>query len=113
MCTCQSYNLPEPEQTTPEVVLVVPRKFPQDRPTICVDPCIAPAVQALWDADIWTLSSCCGHNDSNERLIVVDRADRTRAEAVLRQIGDSAHVYAWELIGPNGLAYRAEQEPTP
>lgn len=26
-----------------------------------VDECIAPAVTALWDAGIVTLSSCCGH----------------------------------------------------
>jgi hypothetical protein len=29
--------------------------------TIGIDECIVPAVKALWDAGIVTLSSCCGH----------------------------------------------------
>lgn len=32
------------------------------RPTICVDRCIAPAVQALWALGVITTGCCCGHN---------------------------------------------------
>ena len=105
MCACQSYNQPQEGQTDPEVILNVPSWAPQDRPTVCVDRCIVPAVQALWSTNIWTLGSCCGHNDPDERWIIVDRFNRSAAEAVLQRIGDDAHVYAWELIGPNGRQF--------
>lgn len=104
MCTCRSYNLPEPWQTDEEVILTVPEYFHQDRKTICVDRCIAPAVLALWEAHIWTQGCCCGHN-TDIRWVIVDRVDRTNAETVLTQIGDPALIYAWELIGPNGEVF--------
>lgn len=32
------------------------------RPTTCIDRCIAPLIQALWERGVVTLGCCCGHN---------------------------------------------------
>lgn len=31
-------------------------------PTTCIDRCIAPLVQELWDRGVITTGCCCGHN---------------------------------------------------
>lgn len=102
MCLCRSYNRPKPSQTVPSVVLDVPEwaKTPE-RQTVAVDACIAPAVQALWSERIWTLGSCCGHGGPG-RSIIVDRSDRARAASVLRAMGETATVLAWELLAGDG-----------
>ncbi len=109
-CTCISYNRPEPYQTTPEVVLSVPVRFGWHKETVCVDACIAGLVQQLWDANIWTLGSCCGHNVEADRAVIVDRTDREKAATVIRTIGDSARILAWELV--EGYTY-STQRATP
>ncbi|HEJ2170549.1 TPA: hypothetical protein ACKP5U_003289 [Pseudomonas aeruginosa] len=43
------------------------------RETICVDKCIANAVQALWDLGIVTTGCCCGHNQADGYIGVWDR----------------------------------------
>lgn len=97
-CSCISYNQPQPQQTVPEVVLTTPFWASTDRRTVCVDACIVPVIKALWDAKIWTLGCCCGHGDPEQRSVIVDRADRKAAEAVIAGMGDGARVLAWELV---------------
>lgn len=96
MCRCRSYNLNV--GLWPEVVLRSP--WP-DRSTICVDACMANTIALMWSGGIYTLSSCCGHGIMH-RFVVVDRADRVRAELFLESIGDPAVVYAWELVSSAG-----------
>lgn len=100
-CKCISYNRPLPYQTEQSVVLDVPDWVGSEKLTVCVDACIAPVVKALWEARIWTLGSCCGHNGEFPRTIIVDRSDRKRAEEVIASLGDSAIIQAWELVGPD------------
>lgn len=38
-----------------------------------VDRCIAPIVQALNNAGIYTANSCCGHDESDGTIILHDR----------------------------------------
>lgn len=104
-CTCISYNLPQPYQTTPEAVLTIPDWVKSEKLTVCVDACIAPVIKRLWSKKVWTLGSCCGHNVDANRAIVVDRTDRPRAAAVVRAMGDTAHILAWELV--EGDVYHA------
>lgn len=52
MCDCISYNRPDLGGSKVSVV----------RRGISLDPCIADQIEALWDAGIETVHSCCGHN---------------------------------------------------
>lgn len=97
-CSCISYNRPQPYQTTPSRILTTPDWAQHHRETISVDECIADTILALWDARIWTLNCCCGHNGEFDRGVIVDRSDRERAAAVLRSMGETAQVLAWELV---------------
>ncbi len=98
-CTCISYNRPEPHQTTQSAVLQPPDWVPMEAGrTVCVDACIAHIIKALWDARIWTLNSCCGHNGQFMRSVIVDREDRARAEAVIADLDDDMIVQTWELV---------------
>lgn len=99
-CDCISYNRPEPHQKTTETILETP-KWARDggaQDSICVDACIADAVKALWRAKIWTLGSCCGHNNPDLRGIIVEKGDRIAAMAILKGIDPSIKIGAWELI---------------
>lgn len=101
-CKCISYNQPKPWQTDQERVLNCPdwawALFQNSRPTICVDACIADAVQSLWDAHVWTYGSCCGHGDPAKRTVIVDRGDREKARKVLDRVDATIRVGAWELV---------------
>ena len=56
--------------TTPQVKLAQPRS--DGRTHAPVDPCIAPLVQALNDAGIQTVASCCGHGHRPGSIILED-----------------------------------------
>lgn len=97
-CKCISYNQPHPSESEPSIALIVPEKFGYDKETVMVDRCIAHIIEALWAADIWTLSCCCGHNGRSSRGVIVDRGDRQRAVAVIRPLDADMQVAAWELV---------------
>jgi hypothetical protein len=56
--------------TNTEVTLFEPRT--NGMKTAKVDSCIAPIVQALNDAGIKTIASCCGHNNRPGNIILDD-----------------------------------------
>jgi len=57
-----------------------------------VDRCIAPIVQALNDAGIYTANSCCGHGQADGEIILHDgrvlRIEKIQVEAL-------AHTHGW------------------
>ncbi|MFK4897368.1 hypothetical protein [Lactococcus petauri] len=61
MCNCYSYNAVCGEDKETEL------KAPVIGKSIFVDACIAKVIQHLWDNDIWTESSCCGHIGADNR----------------------------------------------
>jgi hypothetical protein len=54
-CNCHSYNA---DIGAVKEVSVQHRTMG----TKCIDACIAPVIQKLWDGGIWTSGCCCGHN---------------------------------------------------
>lgn len=57
------------------------------RETICIDTCIAPMVQALWDSKIITTGCCCGHNKVHGYIgIIADAGQEKLAEKLLHAI---------------------------
>lgn len=57
--------------TVTEVKLCKPREV-SGRIAVSVDSCIAPLVQALNDANIETMGSCCGHNKIEGDILLAD-----------------------------------------
>lgn len=57
MCKCVDIEI----QTYSNITALV-SPFWSDRAIICVDSCIAEEIQHLWEMDIVTNGSCCGHN---------------------------------------------------
>jgi hypothetical protein len=77
MCNCHSYNADDTDSgKNPEVVLSVPERFSWERKTVCVDACIAHVIQTLWNNDIITMNSCCGHGNRAPSIILDDRKDK-------------------------------------
>ena len=96
MCDCQSYNRPESTGATPEVVLDYAMYFPDtNRPTVCVDACIAPVIERLWSEGIRTRHSCCGHNGLfGSASVGLDEPDSVaRAAEILREDGRHWRVF--------------------
>lgn len=63
-------------------------------PTADIDKCIAPIVQALNDAGIGTVASCCGHNkgfgnialkDGRELIICPDFETSRKTEKIINE----------------------------
>ena len=68
-CSCISYNLPEPHQATKSRAV----RFPWGEHRIVdLDECIADTILHLWNADIVTGGSCCGHGDRNPSVVLMD-----------------------------------------
>lgn len=86
-CDCISYNRPQEYQKTPSVGLHPP-KWALDsggvKDLILVDSCISDQVLELWEAGIWTESTCCGHNGQFPRSVVVGKDDAVSARNLLR-----------------------------
>lgn len=62
-CDCHSYNADIGH--TKEKILRVYKYFErcEDKElTVCIDACISEQIKMLWQNDIWTIGSCCGHN---------------------------------------------------
>lgn len=57
--------------TSSEVALCKPNDV-SGRRVVKVDRCIAPIVQALNDAGIATVASCCGHGRANGSIVLAD-----------------------------------------
>lgn len=112
-CNCASYNAATPGD--PEVILTIKDYFPEmisDRETVCVDRCIAPVVQLLWQAGIWTLNSCCGHN-KEAPSIITEQPDAERALSLLLKGGfPQVRVLAWKLCDCSAGAVIQWNSPT-
>jgi hypothetical protein len=80
---CSSYNWRI--GTTPEAALNAPEWSGRTRP-IMVDACIAPTVQAIWDAGHHTLGSCCGHGRTPPSLVLADDTDPDAVRAVIAAV---------------------------
>jgi len=90
---CISSNEPERGGVYPEAVLQPPF---QER-TVCVDYCIATAIQSLWLAGIVTRGCCCGHGDTPPSVVLDVAGDGRHAAAILSADGRAWQVLAWML----------------
>ncbi len=114
MCDCQSYNQPERTGSVPEVELDQARYFPDTgRPTVCVDACIAPMIERLWQAGIRTRHSCCGHNGRfGPPSVGLDAAkDAPQAADLLSQDGRTWRIFA-DIFGPEDQAAHDAYQPS-
>lgn len=103
-CNCISHNRPDLGGTETEAVLPFRMHFAgihglrDDLPlTVCVDPCIADAMQALWRAGVETAGCCCGHRGAfgGPSVVIVHPLDAVRAAHVLDQDGRAWQVMFW------------------
>lgn len=88
MCNCKSYNRPDLGGDVEEVVLQAPEWSHRDH--ICIDACIVPVIQHLWDKGIETHSSCCGHNGAFGRpsIVIQNSISEQEAREVRRLVGE-------------------------
>lgn len=83
-CSCHSYN--GDFGTTPQVLVKH-----KTSGTKAIDSCIAPVIKHLWDNDIWTIGSCCGHNGFFGRpsIILGDGEDNyTKIRELIKEVDD-------------------------
>lgn len=70
--TCHSYN--GDFGSTPEVLLTMLTSIMPDGEReykkVAIDACIAPVIQYLWDNDVYTGGSCCGHGKNNPSIVL-------------------------------------------
>lgn len=78
MCNCRMNS--DPNGGDPEALLDQAKYFPDTgRPTVAVDRCIAPQIEALWAAGVRTRACCCGHNNQVPMAPMVALDDPTDA----------------------------------
>jgi len=101
-CNCKSYNKPEWGGEKPEVCLPKPEWSPRQNTTICIDACIADAIQMLWDNGIHTANSCCGHNKWNPTIILENSSSQEECDKAKRLLsqndGRDWKILQWRLV---------------
>jgi len=91
MCNCVSNARPNLGGTVP-LVLMKGESAPNGKG---IDACIAPLIQELWDNDIITLNSCCGHNGvMGNPSVVLHEYQASEAKKIL---GSRMEVFYWKL----------------
>lgn len=56
---------------------------------VLVDLCMVPLIRTLWDAGVWTLGSCCGHNNRHASIVIARPDDvPTASRALAGEIRD-------------------------
>ena len=93
MCNCVSNNRSDIGGTDPLVLMIGESTGPKGKG---IDACIVPLIQELWDEEIITLSSCCGHNGKmgNPSVIVHEY----QVEKAKNIIGNRIDVFYWKLL---------------
>lgn len=95
MSTCNCHSHATGDGLTSERIVPHPT---EDR-TVCLDACIAPLVLHLWDYDIPTLGSCCGHGKNAPSIVLSSAIDAPRALRLLHRYDPEyrVEVLAWVL----------------
>lgn len=81
MCDCHSYNADT--GTSKEVILVYPWN---KEINVCVDSCIADVIELLWENNINTQNSCCGHNKITPWIIFDENSLSAEKAVEIREI---------------------------
>jgi len=63
MCDCYSYNWDIGNEKGKILTTL-------DGNKILIDNCIAEIIQALWNKELWTEGSCCGHGRAKPSLLI-------------------------------------------
>lgn len=85
LCDCHSYNWD---------IGTVPERIVNG---VCLDECIADAVEELWRQGLETIGSCCGHNRITPSLVIPNEADPQKYLDALAKIdGRNWSIYQWE-----------------
>jgi hypothetical protein len=101
MCNCKSYNWNIGE--APGIIMYCPF-IGKD---ISIDNCISDVIKKLWDNNVYTLASCCGHNRTNPNIVINDCYNKRDIEYItglLKEI-DSRQwdIYQWRITKVNGV----------
>ena len=93
-CNCHSYNWDI--GTKPEVQIEDERGA-----IIDIDACIADVIKHLWDNDVFTTASCCGHGRKEPSIIIKDDATIEQAERIEELISKvdkrKFNIFSWRL----------------
>ncbi len=109
-CKCISGAIGKPSkwQTVNSAKLIPP--FP-NRPfggkqtphkPVYVDACIANVLEYLWERNIYTKSSCCGHNTQNPSIVVDENLAEENAKMIRKLIAEvddrEWDIHSWKLV---------------
>lgn len=104
MCNCHSYNRDNQDSGKEQNKILNPKDyfdFQGEEKLICVDACIAHVIEHLWKNKIWTLNSCCGHNNLDPSIIFDHNMSDEDAKLVKRLIKEvdsrEFEILSWKL----------------
>jgi len=92
-CFCQSYNRPDLGGNIPPVVM---KHRLVKKEGVCIDACMVSIIQKLWDNEIQTLGSCCGHNSkAGPPTVIVSPEGALKAKQLVE---GHITIMCWELV---------------
>ena len=101
-CGCYSYNWDDNNTSKQQNVLLdVPEKFNSHQKVVCVDYCISNVIKTLWENDIFTLNSCCGHNKVPPSIIFDCSYEKEldKIKNIISELDDRQFkLLAWKLV---------------
>lgn len=101
-CDCHSYN--GDFGTVPEVMLTMLTSILPDGERrykdVPVDACIAPVIQHLWDNNISTGGSCCGHGKNRPSIVLsVGEENYSRIRELIKEKDDRQfEITQWKRV---------------
>ena len=102
-CKCISYNQPKKYQKTPARKMSILYGIGADGKKVFkyvfIDECIADDLQKLWDNNIMTSASCCGHNTKPKNVVLSDEKDYKKAKKLLPDF----EIYYWKLVNSSSI----------
>ena len=107
MCKCNTQLGHKDCGTDEEVILTVPEFWDYHKETICVDYCLAPVIQHLWDNKIITEGCCCGHNGKYGKPSIIlqqdsNHRDGRKVAALISEVDDrEINLNSWVLTRIN------------
>ena len=75
---------------------------PTPHKPIYVDACIVKVLEYFWERNIYTKSSCCGHNTANPSIVVENNLAEENAKMIHKLIAEiddrEWEIYSWKLV---------------
>ena len=64
--------------------------------TVCIDKCIVHVIKALWEAHVYTLGCCCGHEKGKPSVIIDENESPSVVAKIIHKADSDKRI--WDVL---------------